>query len=211
MPSQQKRQTAYKVKISELLSGSYIKEDGWQPNYIILKNNLQVSRVNVIGTVLSIQNDPNLTTVIIDDGSGIMPLRIFEKNSPLPNLAVGDIVQVIGRPRQYGSERYILMEICKKTSQAWLRLRRFELQKQTPIIQTPLQKNKKPEIEHIRAEEPIDTSENKVIECVKKLDAGQGADYEEVLKQISNEQAVKDLLERGDLFEIKPGKLKVLE
>ena len=34
MANQQKRQIAYKVRINDLLGGKYVKEEGWNPNYI---------------------------------------------------------------------------------------------------------------------------------------------------------------------------------
>jgi len=209
---EQKRQTAFKVKISDILSGSYVKEEGWQPNYIII-NSHNVSRVNLIGTVLSVQHDPNFSTVVIDDGSGMIPLRSFEKDNLLKSLQIGDLMQVIGRPRQYGSEKYILIEICKKiTNPAWLRLRKLELQ-QIPNPQPAPKKpapQPKPAVEHIEIQQ-IDDSETKILECVKKLDTGGGADYEAVLKETKDDSTIKSLLQKGELFEIKPGKLKILE
>lgn len=209
MPAQ-KRQIAFKIRISDILSSAYVKEDGWQPNYIILKNNLHVSRVNMIGTVLSVEHDQNFSTATIDDGSGIISLRSFEKNNPLHNLEIGDMIQIIGRPRQYGSEKYVLLEICKKiTNPAWLKLRKYELQQpQKKMQKIPKQK---PEIEQITTEELIETPENKILECIKKLDSGQGADYDAVLKETNNETTIKNLLQKGGIFEIRPGKLKVLE
>jgi len=48
----QKRQTAVKVSIGGLLSGSYVKQDGMLPNYVLLSDNSKVSRVNLMGVVL---------------------------------------------------------------------------------------------------------------------------------------------------------------
>ena len=53
------------------------------------------------------------------------------------------------------------------------------------------------------------------VDCVSKgLDRleGEGIDVEELIKQFDNaEKAIKQLLEDGEVFEIRPGKLKVLE
>ena len=49
-----------------------------------------------------------------------------------------------------------------------------------------------------------------VIKIIKECDDGEGADYEEVLEKVKNEKLINSLMEEGEIFEIKPGKLKVL-
>ena len=49
---------------------------------------------------------------------------------------------------------------------------------------------------------------------IKKLDKGEGVTFEDVIKNSATSKAetiITKLLENGDVFEIKPGKLKVLE
>ena len=58
------------------------------------------------------------------------------------------------------------------------------------------------------------TSIEKVIQTIKELDSGDGADIEEVKKgsDVTNSEEVLDmLLKRGDLFTIRPGRVKILE
>ena len=133
----QKRQIAYKTRISEIISGTYIKEEGWTPNYIKTPDGRQLSRINILGTVLAVEEDVNFQSATIDDGSGKITIRTFEKTGLLNNLDIGDIVLVIGRPREYSSERYILIEIIRKIKNpAWLKLRSIELKtKQQPAPQ----------------------------------------------------------------------------
>jgi len=207
----QKRQTAFKVGIIDILRGSYIKEEGWQPNYMITESGLRISRVNIIGTILSIQKENNFSIIVIDDGSGIIQARSFEKDNQPQGLKIGDIVQIIGRPRQYGSEKYILLEIYKKvTNPAWLKLRKLELQQNWPIDKQQKQRQDTKFIEEAESPYIID-SDDKVIEQIKKLDDGFGADYEAIIKEVNDKSAVDALLKMGRIFEIKPGKLKVLE
>ena len=52
MQESQRRQIAYKVKIGDLINGRYVREEGWQPNYIVIGDGRQVSRVNMIGIVV---------------------------------------------------------------------------------------------------------------------------------------------------------------
>jgi len=63
-------------------------------------------------------------------------------------------------------------------------------------------------------EEPTDNYAYQLIELIKKLDAGSGADITEVIDQskISGaEKYITTLLNEGEIFEIRSGKLKVLE
>ena len=112
MVDQIKRHTAYKVRIKDIIDSKYIKGEGeWSPNYLEV-GILEVSRVNLMGVLVSNQTEQNYHNMLIDDGTGRITVRSFEdiKN----DVNVGDIVLVIGRPREYGNERYIVPEIIKK-------------------------------------------------------------------------------------------------
>src|SRR3989338_7071107 len=121
-----KRQVAYKVRIKDLADGRYVKEEGeWTPNYVLV-GETQVSRVNLIATVVSASKDSN--SLIIDDGSGKISLRAFNDNKILGNIDIGDIVLVIARPREFSQEKYLVPEIIKKIeNHKWLRVRKLEL------------------------------------------------------------------------------------
>ena len=60
-------------------------------------------------------------------------------------------------------------------------------------------------------EEVEESTADKVIRIIKEKDKGDGIDFEEVLKLVNNEEIIKELLKKGELFEIRPGRLKVLE
>ena len=62
--------------------------------------------------------------------------------------------------------------------------------------------------------EESNTPADKIFQLIKSTDSGEGADTEEVISKsnLENaEQLVKKLLEEGEIFEVKPGKLKILE
>ena len=116
MPEPQRRQVAYKVRIKDLVNGRYVKEEGWNPNYIITNDGRQINRVNLIATVVSkpTEQDINYQSIILDDGTGRISIRNFEQNNLFDNIKLGDIILLIGRPREYGNEIYILAETIKK-------------------------------------------------------------------------------------------------
>jgi len=209
----QKRQVAQKLRIKELINGKYIKEEGWQPNYIITDDGKQISRVNLIGTVVSIPvgQDMNYQSIVLDDGTGRISIRSFDQNKIFENIKIGDVVLLIGRPREYGKEVYLLPEILKKIQdKGWIKVRALELQnKKEPYI-----KDKEEVFEEAKEDVIEDIQEStadKIIRIIKEKDIGDGVDFEEVLNQINDEKIINDLLKKGELFEIRPGILKVLE
>ncbi len=220
MPEQQKRQTAYKIRIKHLLKGHYFKEEGWLPNYVIVGDR-KVSRVNLMGTVISNANGEAL----IDDGSESITLRSFGDNKELMALEVGETVLVIGKIREYASQKYVIPEIIKKIGKEWMGIRELELQKDellNPIKETeltttePTESTQEQRVEEEAIDEIERTSENEeekeVYETIKTLDSGEGAAIEEVIQKNSQaEEIINKLLSRGDVFEIRPGRLKVLE
>lgn len=213
MPEPEKsfqRQVAYKVCISDLLNG-VITKDYVSPGHIKV-HGLNVSRTNVIATVVYKSDDLSYASALIDDGTGKIPLRSFENKGIFSNIDVGDAVLVIGKVREFNNEKYIIPEILKKINNIeWVNLRKAELEKNRIIgsdlgILKPGNGNLIEEV-HFRLDEEI-------YSLIKKLDNGNGVSVEDVIKNSNNSKAeitITKLLESGDVFEIKPGKLKVLE
>ena len=217
MAEQQKRQIAYKARIKGLLGGRYVKEEGWTPNYIETGRR-KISRVNLIGTIVSKEDIESFQSLILDDGTGKITARSFEKNNALDNLDIGDVVLIIGRPREYSGERYVLIEIIKKIeNKKWILYRKAELENESfdeaPVSEEKSKPNNNVEeiavtTESVGAEPAAET----VLKRIKELDKGEGADFDDVVKGIANgEKIISSLLSEGEIFEIKPGKLKILE
>ncbi|MBW2996134.1 hypothetical protein KY332_02405 [Candidatus Woesearchaeota archaeon] len=211
----QKRQIAEKVRVKDILSGRYIQEEGWNPNYIELDDSRRISRVNIIGAVVEKEEgqEINYNSIVLDDGSGTISVRVFgEDMGKLAGISVGDVVLIIGRPREYGNEKYLLLEIIKKVeNKKWIDVRRLELgvKKETVV-------EEKKEIENVKEEAVEETviSESvgdKIIEFVRNNDKGDGVDIQEIVNEFKDEKEVKNLLSEGELFEVKPGRVKVLE
>ena len=199
---QQKRQVAYKVRIKDILDGDYIKEEGWMPNYIRLIDGTKVSRVNIIGTIVLKTDEQNYRSILIDDGSGKLPVRSFEKYEVFDGVGIGDVVLIIGRPREFG-EKYIVPEVIKKIEDpAWIEVRKAEL--------------KKPEVGV--SEEKVNgvavSPADKIFSLIKEADKGAGVDVEDIIKKSNISEAekiIRTLLEEGEIFELKPGIVKILE
>lgn len=225
-----KRQVAYKVRIADLLNNRYVKEDGWLPNYIAV-GDMKVSRANLMGVIVSKAsqeggNDSAAHDFILDDGSGRVSLRFFESAGAID---VGDIVMVIGRPREFGTERYVVPEVVRKvTDPKWVELRKLELAK-TKHDSAPQPSPQSSETGSVEMTGGYETSDgeldletddlsdenpmSKIVNIIKELDDGSGAEFDLVAAKFDGdaEQSVKKLLEQGDIFEVKPGRYKVLE
>jgi RPA family protein len=226
MADYQGRQVAYKVRISDINEGSYVKEEGWQPNYVITKEGLKVSRANIIATVVSIEPGTPSNILVLDDGTGTLGVRAFGEIANLGSVEIGDIVNVIGKPREFSGEKYIVPEIITKVKdEGWVKLRQKEMsmpsihnqsvdasQKSENKITAPMAGSVEEEVveKTILPENPF----QKIYRLIKELDTGDGADTNELVKSSglhNADELVKELLKEGEIFEIKRGRLKILE
>jgi RPA family protein len=210
----QKRQVAYKVRIKELLEGRYVKEEGWTPNYIETREGKRISRINLVGVVVSKNEEANYSSIALEDGTGRISVRSFDEKAKFEEVNIGDILLLIGRPKEYGSEKYILLEILKKLKdENWIKVRRLELDKNIEEAEDAHEaENLETEEETIEQEEVAENKYHKIIQKIKELDKGEGADFDEIVKGVEEGgKLIDDLLKKGDVFETKPGKLKILE
>lgn len=213
MADSQQRQVAYKVQIKDILDGEFIKQEGWNPSYIKNKGK-EISRINIISTIVTTDDNQ----ILVDDGSGRITLRVFENQDIFSGLNIGDIILIIGKVREF-NERYIIPEIIKKIKDPkWVQVRKIELEKESKK-----ESRKEPELEQKQQPEPVteeveDLSESSptdlIYQLIKETDDGQGASVDDVIEKSNNENAEKiinNLLTEGEIFEISPGKVKVLE
>ena len=193
-----KRHVASHTPISFILNGRFIKgEEEFASSYIELGIK-KVSRVDIIAIVVSLEGS---NSFVIEDGSGKISVRRFDQVDN--KVTIGDIVNIIGRPREFNQERYIVPEIIKKTNETWMRVRKKELEKDFPELPK----------ENIEEEiiEQIDFHE-KIIMFIKSRDNGSGVASEELIKNIGQaEELIEGMMKEGEIFENMPGRLKVLE
>lgn len=201
------RQVAYKVKISDILNGNFVK-DQFSAGYVKLSDK-HISRVNIIATVVYKAEQSSTANAVIDDSTGKVLLRSFENSDIFSNVDIGDVVLVIGKIREFNDEKYIIPEILKKVSNSeWMNVRKLEV-RDSKVLDNKIKNENAPVIEGV-----IPGIGEDVFLLIKKLDKGDGVSVEDIIKEYQNEETeniINRLLESGDIFEIKPGKLKVLE
>lgn len=203
-----KRKVAKKLLINDILTATYIKRPGWEPSGILTRQG-EISRVNIMGVVVSLNKEENNTSLLLDDGSGNITVRIFDKNLLSEKISLGVLVSVVGKPREWNNSKYIVPEHVKKVKdKQWydVHQREIKLFRQTNSLQLPVE-NKSEEVN-------VETGPyQKILNTVAILDKGNGAPVEEIISNLKIQDAdkiIQTLIEEGEVFEISPGKVKVL-
>jgi len=226
-----KRLTAHKIRAADILSADFVKGVGEFDSDFIIVNGAKVSRVNLIGFAVDKNTYQNFESLKFDDGTGVVDIRNFGKGM-LTNFSVGDCVNIIGKVKDFGNMRYVVCESCKKIDRKWILYRKKELEAKDFMSAEKLvvDKNQTEEDEQQDnnkefitassndAESVIeeDVEENPVeslINTIRSLDKGDGVDIDDIikLKGEKTENMIVVLLEQGELFEIRPGRIKILE
>lgn len=152
------RQTARKARIWDIVNGTFIKKEGFEPSVVRTHLGEEISRVRLLGTVVSkfVAEDEKYAAVTLDDGSDTIRLKTFKTTKPLDSLNVGDMVDVIGKLREYEGEKYMIPEIARKVNDPnYEVMRRLELvYKETGMKKAKelAEKNKNTDPEELRKE-----------------------------------------------------------
>ncbi len=202
-----KRQTAFKCSIDNLNKGVFVKRPGWESSYLMTDYG-DFSRVNIIAVVVN-KDESSMT---VDDGTGQIVARVFDKKELLMNISIGDPVLLIARPREYNSQIYLTLDLVKKIKdKAWIAYRKKELSL-IKKIRTTTRHDVKKDAEIVESTNTLGSKE-RIIALIKELDGGEGADIDEIIRfsKIKNaEDLIQDMILRGDIFERKPGKIKLM-
>jgi RPA family protein len=225
MENQPVRQVAYKVWISDIVNNEFIKEEGeWEPNYLTIQDK-KVSRVNIIANVITnYKNDEgDYVSVTIDDGSNSIQVKAWKEDiSILTGLEIGETILLIARVREYNNEKYLTPEIVKKLDKPeWLVYRKKELEKVYGSLVVKTEPIKEELNEGAPVEEEVVSSSNedgnrqKILNIIETLATEEGADKLDIIKdsELNDQTAegiIQSLLMEGEIFELKPGKIKIL-
>jgi RPA family protein len=160
----------------------------------------KIYRVNVMGIVVQQEILGSVFQLVVDDGTGFMTVRFFEKHKLMEESVVGKSAILIGRVRDYNG-KYLAPEIFKIIDPGWLKVRSATL--------TPLGS----QVVKVEVEEETTLPGQKISTLIQKLDEGTGVLIEEIIERSQmegTEQLINRMLEQGEIFQITPGKVKVL-
>lgn len=212
------RGTATKLRVRDLIDTS-LKED--------------VSRVRVLGTVVSryVGEDRKYGSITLDDATETILVKTFgEELALLEGIKPGDIVDVVGKVKEYGGERYISPEsIWRIRDPNWELVRKLELLMKEkrlrekasqvevpPSHGIPPQGMEAPAVEVVEetaeGEEERDPKEM-VLELVERLGDKDGIKYvtlleESGLAEEKLESVLNELMGEGEIYEPKIGRFK---
>jgi RPA family protein len=222
MNFQNKRQTAYKYRIGELLKGEYNKEEGEMGLVYVDLEGVKVSRVNIMANVVDHFDGDNYSYLELDDGSGSIRVKVWGDDIKLiKDVKVGDVVLFVGRIKEYNQSRYLVPEIIKSIDNLkWLEVRNKELETLRGKIERQVKEeiivDKEPLKEPSVVEEQVvastESHRQKVLSLIEKKEE---YEIEDLIKDSSLtnedvEKAVKELLKEGEIFEPRPGYLRVV-
>ncbi len=199
------RMTARKVRISDLVAGSFVRQEGMEPSYVETAAG-PVARARVMATVMNVfrSEDGNFGSVTLDDGTDTIRAKAFKDLKVLGDLKAGDLVEAVGKVREYNGELYIMPEVITKVGPNMELLRRAELLKLAGAPKqgaVPLSKG---------AQERSELRK-RVLEAIEQKKGG--APFAEIAAAVkADEEALEDvineLLSEGICYEPTPGRIR---
>src|SRR3989344_1901267 len=207
---EKKRIHSVKTRIKDITSGRYVAQEGFNPNYVLTKYGLRLSRVRVLATVVDkfISEGGKFASITLDDGSDTIRVKVFNAVSMYDNIGAGSEVDVIARVKEYQGEVYLAPEIINViTDHNFHLLRELELRQQDKetenkrklILEHQKQTSDMTELERLMSErfgidpeeveamlqvqeEPEDDKKAGMLKLIEKLDEGNGCDYADLIK-----------------------------
>lgn len=211
MPEIKKRETAYKLRINDILRASQIFEETESANKklrFIELGNKQIIRVNVIANVVDkyeSEGERRFASITLDDGSGQLRVRVFgDDMSKFVDVVQGDTLIVIGLLKSFNQELYILPEVIRKQDTKYLLVRKLEIEKEYSL------NNSQPKRQEIRV------LREEIIKMIRDAEAKEGIDKEEIIMKIKHtqpeiiNQEIQKLLEEGVIYEPRPSRVRYL-
>lgn len=226
------RETAKICTVKDIIDGIYVVQEGWLANYIE-SHGRKLSRVNIIGLIVSKTSPYDFA---IDDGTGTIMVTDFNQQKKIEKLKIGEPVMLIGRPRQTNDTKFIACEIVNNKQLLedpnWMSYRKKELEmiaqnnhnKPEEIINSAFVEEKefieKQQVGHeekplLSAVETVtaDITGEDIVSFIRKKDSGDGCSIEDIISYFGNDidDHILTLITMGEIYEIKPGRVKVLE
>ena len=206
MPEEEKfkRNIAFKMKISDILTGKPVM-DGERFGNLEINGN-KIVRVNVFGSIVDkyeSSGERKYLFLTLDDGSGQIKLKSFADDAQkFSEIKQGETVAVIGLLRFFNNEIYISPEIIKEQDPKYLLVRKLEM-------------DNAPKIVNSAQNSPVVSQREKIIELIKNSESEGGADVEKInsvsgIPAESIAAEIQKLLEEGVIFEPRPGKVRWL-
>lgn len=207
------RDTALKVRIKDITNGELKKGKSEWESYLLTPLNEEAGRVRVLATIVSKfkSDDGKYGVLTLDDATDTITSRAFDEGVQLiDSTREGDIVDVIGRVREYEDEKYINVEsISKIADPNWELVRKLELAMKLKRRGGGTEAQKELAEEEASGENPRSI----VIDIIEEMDEGDGVKYVQLMDETGLddkklEEIITELMEEGEIYEPKIGKFK---
>jgi RPA family protein len=204
------RQTAVKVRIKDLTGGRWTEMEGMEPSYVETEAGARVARARILGTIVTkfVSEDGNFASATIDDTTDTIRMKAFKTIKLVSELAIGDLVDAVGKAREYNEEVYIIPEVIRKVDPNTELLRKLELLKQAGAAQAAQPIGRK-----INAEESYNKDSIRKELLAVLIANPKGIMFSEILKAVKapsevTESVLNDMLSEGVCYEPSPGKIR---
>jgi RPA family protein len=210
MPEPKKRETAYKVRINDILRATQIFEEIEGANKrlkFVELGDKKIQRINIIANVIDkyeSEGERRFASITLDDGSGQIRARVFgEDLAKFSDIVQGDTLLIVGVLRFFNNETYVLPELIKKQDPRYLLVRKLEIDKSFSSINMPKPKQ---EIKVLRDE---------LLSLIRSSETKEGIEKEEIILTLKAQpeiivQEIQKLLEEGIIYEPRPGIVRYL-
>ena len=209
--AENKKTTATPLWVGDVLEGRFnLQNQPFSSQEFCLQDGRVIEKIALSGIIVENQYLNDNPFLLLDDGSGVITIRAFEMPEHVRTLPSGCPVKIIGKPKLFMNVVYVFADIIKKLPGIlW-----FEVWKKTVprvnIITTPVIPAH-PEEQKKRSEEE---QQEKIILFIHKKDSGDGVEVDSIIQE-SNipdcDTLLASLLLKGRIFEVGPGKVKVLD
>lgn len=194
-----KRAASERLTIDEIHRGQFVSAEGdFELNYLITEDCRKVYRAKIVATVVKdpyISDDTAYGSVQLDDGFETIYGSVFrEQTVLLDRIQLGDLVQVIGKIREWQGEKQITLEAIHPVHPNFLLLHRLEIFKTKREHARILEKAQKiyfEEGEKIRPARERAAQEGVPVQVIEALDELKYLSEKEEEPEISKSELVK--------------------
>ncbi len=231
------------MRIEDLTLGEYRRSaEGTEPSYLVTPWNERINRARIMGTVVDkfMRDDKSYATMRLDDGSATIRVRAWGSDtSQLESFKIGDIVDVIGRVREFEGEVYLTPEIMLTVEDPnWELVRELEIigprrdmlarglrprlpQRLEPgSLAVEISTPSKPALSDEEKLPPLpevhDEKKDRVFGALKEIQGADGVQLGALISKTGLQEqevveAMKSLFSEGKIFEPRAGKFKLVE
>ncbi len=173
---------------------------------------LEEEMVHLKGVIIG-QREQQL---VLDDGTGRISIRL--PHGARVQVGIGGAATLIGSVSSFEGKKFIAADILQRVGNAlWIVVHRHE----SEAGQRQRERQKKSDVQKEAGSPPPDSQDEgmgnvreRILSLAKRLDAGSGVMIDEMVQQSGIPGCrtfIEALLREGELFEVEPGRVKVLE